>query len=131
MSYFILKICIDSSMCYTLILNATVQETVFKCPDASSLWFFAGFPVVTVHKSLNYCTDACIDSFTSGNPLRFTPMGAIKDYYFASISLSYTSNLEFFDLNSGTVRFMRRTMSGISTARERRSSSSATVRASS
>lgn len=58
-------------------------------------------------------------------------MGAIKDYYFASISLSYTSNLEFFDLNSGTVRFMRRTMSGISTARERRSSSSATVRASS
>ena len=49
---------------------------------------------------------------------------------YSEISLSYFSNLEFFDLNSGTVRFISRIMSGISTFRDSVSSSSATPQAS-
>lgn len=62
--------------------ESTVQEKLGCCPDASIVWCFVRFLVVTVHESLNFCTHVGIGSITSGNPHRFTLMGAIKDLYY-------------------------------------------------
>lgn len=53
-------------------LSSNVPTLHFRC-------VFAGFPAVTVHESLNFCTHVGIGLITSGNPHRFSLMGAIKD----------------------------------------------------